>query len=119
MTPGQLQSAKSFLAETIRKTKYRAKTEKQCDFDIDTDYIMSLLVKQQGKCALTGWTLEYVRGGDWDGRNPRGATMDRIDNDKGYVKGNIQLVCGLVNNTRGKLTVREFKNICKAVTQNS
>jgi hypothetical protein len=113
-----LKEARSFLGVTVSKSRYSAREVRNLDFTIDTDYIMDLLVKQNGKCALTGWDLEFTRGGDWDGKNPRGATMDRINNSKGYVKGNIQLVCGLPNNVRGSLSIEDFKNLCKEITKN-
>jgi len=114
-----LKEARSFLGRTISKTKYDARVKRGLDFEIDTDYVMEILINQNGKCALTGWDLEFTRGGDWDGfKNPKGCTMDRIYNSSGYVRGNIQLVCGLANNTRGKLSVKEFIELCKSVANN-
>lgn len=114
-----LKEARSFLGVTVSKTRYSAREVRKLDFTIDTDYIMSLLVKQDGKCALTGWNLEFTRGGDWDGKNPKGATMDRINNSKGYVPGNIQLVCGLPNSVRGALSMKEFTQLCCDIADNS
>ena len=112
-----LVEARRFLAVTVSKTRYSAREVRDLDFDIDIDYIMNLLVKQQGKCARTGWDLEFTRGGKWDGKNPRGCTMDRINNRRGYVRGNIELVCGVANVLRGKLDVDTFNDICRAVTK--
>lgn len=114
-----LAEARSFLSRTVSKTRYAARVERNLDFAIDTDYIMTLLGEQNGRCALTGWPLEFTRGGTWDGKNPRGATMDRIDNNKGYIPGNIQLVCGMPNNIRNKLSLAEFKELCQAVAKNA
>jgi len=109
--------ARRFLGRTVSKTRYSAREVRDLDFEIDTDYVMEILVRQNGKCALTGWDLEFTRGGDWDGKNPRGCTMDRIYNSSGYVRGNIQLVCGLANNVRNKLSMKEFTELCKAVAK--
>ncbi len=113
-----LKEARSFLGVTVSKSRYSAREVRNLKFTIDIDYVMNLLIKQDGKCALTGWDLEFTRGGDWDGKNPRGATMDRIDNSKGYVKGNIQIVCGMPNTVRGSLSMEDFKNLCKVITKN-
>ena len=113
-----LKEARSFLGVTVSKSRYSAREVRNLKFTIDIDYVMDLLIKQDGKCALTGWDLEFTRGGDWDGKNPRGATMDRIDNSKGYVKGNIQIVCGMPNTVRGSLSMEDFKNLCKVITKN-
>ena len=119
MTDEKFHQARSFLARTVSKTRYSAREVRDLDFDIDTDYVMSVWLKQKGRCALTGWELEYERGGSWHGfKNPKGATMDRIDNSKGYVRGNVQLTCGLANLTRGKMTLKEFRELCKAVALN-
>jgi len=118
MTFGIVQ--RQFLAETFRKTKYAAKTTRNLEFTISLDYVVSLLEKQQGKCAITGWPMEFTRGGDFKGKmNPRGCTMDRIDNLKGYVPGNIQLTCAMPNIIRGTMLLEEFVSFCDAVSATS
>lgn len=114
-----LAEARSFLSRTVSKTRYSAREVRNIDFDIDTDYVMGLLVQQQGQCALTGWPLEFTRGGAWNGKNPRGATMDRIDSSKGYVRGNIQLTCGIANVIKSSLNNSEFIQLCSAVTKHN
>jgi len=104
-----------FFKETIRKTKYEASKRRNLDFDIDLAYVLSILMEQNEKCALTGWDLEFVRGGDWYGKNPHGATLDRIDSTKGYVRGNIQITCGIVNTIKSSIGNLEFINICRDV----
>jgi hypothetical protein len=112
-----LQEAKKFLSVTVSKTRYSAREIRFLSFNIDTDYVMELLINQQGKCALTGWNLEFTRGGKWDGKNPRGCTMDRIDSTKGYIRGNIQLVCGLPNVSKGNMPNDEFIAMCKSIAK--
>jgi len=107
---------RQFLAETIRKAKYAAKTTRNLAFLVDLDYVIGLLKAQSGKCAITGWDLEFTRGGTFKGSmNPRGCTMDRIDNDKGYIRGNIQLTCVLPNMIRGTMSLESFKSLCNDV----
>ena len=47
------------------------------------------------------------------------ASVDRIDNDKGYEVGNIQWVHTMVNMCRGKRELSEFIRMCKAVAENA
>ena len=108
-----------FLAVTVSKTKYSAREIRDLDFDIDLDYVMKLLEKQKGKCALTGWKLEFVRSGTKNYKNPRVCTMDRINSDKGYVRGNIQLTCWLPNRVKSDLNNRDFIKLCQAVDKNA
>jgi hypothetical protein len=115
-----LKEARKFLGVTVSKTRYSAREQRDLDFTIDIDYIMELLKKQNGKCALTGWDLEFTRGGIWDnGTNPRAATMDRIWNSSGYVPGNVHLACWMPNKVKGSLSNRDFIAMCKDITKNN
>ena len=49
---------------------------------------------QNAKCAMLGVDIAHVYG------QPNTMSVDRIDSSKGYVEGNVQLVCQFVN--RGK-----------------
>jgi hypothetical protein len=99
-----------FLAVTVSKTKYSAREIRDLDFNIDLKYVMGLLKKQKGKCALTGWQLEFVRSGSKFDKNPLVCTMDRINNTKGYVRGNIQLTCWLPNRIKNNFWFSHFFN---------
>jgi hypothetical protein len=115
-----LEKARKFLAVTVSKTRYSAREVRDLDFDIDINYVLDLLLKQQGKCALTGWDLEFTRGGTYAyGTNPNGCTMDRINNRRGYVQGNVQLVCWKANKIKGELDNKEFKEFCKLVVDHA
>lgn len=103
------------LKRLITLTRYEALVRRKLDFDITSEYLVDLLHKQNYQCALTGWILEFTSGGDFDGRNPLGCTIDRIDNSKGYIKGNIQLVCCIANITRNKLKIDQFIDLCRSV----
>ena len=111
---------RSFLRDTIRKTKSDAKLRRNLDFNIDIEYLMEIYEKQNGKCALSGWDLEFTRGGNFAGnKNPKGCTLDRIDNSLGYVKGNIQLACTLLNYKKSDMLDAEFRAMCKDVSDHS
>ena len=109
--------AERFLAVTVSKTRYAAREQRGLEFDIDHDYIMKLLKNQNGKCALTGWTMEFTRSGVKGDGNPYGCTMDRIDSDLGYIRGNIQLTCWWPNKVKSNMSNREFIKMCKDVAR--
>jgi hypothetical protein len=111
--------ARSYLSRNITKTRYAAREQRNLEFTIDTDYVMNLLVAQNGKCALTGWDFEFTRGGNLHGKNPYGCTMDRKDNSLGYIPGNVQLVCWKINKLKGEVNDTEFKTICKLVVEHA
>ena len=107
-----------YLATTIRKTKYACKKIHGREFSLSLSDVIEMVKKQNGKCALTGWELEFTRGGEWYGeKNPRGCTMDRIRNDRGYTVDNVQLVCAMPNVMRGSLPLDEFVSMCKSISQ--
>lgn len=46
-------------------------------------------------CPILGVKLEYGAGND--GNSPYHATLDRIDNNKGYIPGNVMVISRLAN----------------------
>ena len=112
-----IKEARSFLGVTVSKTRYSARETRELDFTIDIDYIMELLVSQNGKCALTGWPMEFTRSGMQGNGNPYGCTMDRINSDLGYVEGNIQLTCWWPNKVKSNMSNKEFIKMCKDVAK--
>jgi len=117
--PAYMQLGPSYLGVTFSKTKYAARNQRDLEFTITLDYVLDLLRKQQGKCALTGWDLEFTRGSETSRTNDLGCTMDRIDNDKGYVPGNIQLVCWCVNKMKGAFNDDAFRELCRQITEHT
>ena len=111
-----LTEATSYFKESIRKTKYDAKNNRGLTFTVTLPNLLALAKKQDGKCALTGEPLEFTRGGTWyNGKNPNGCSMDRIDNTIGYEIDNIQLVRTRVNVMRGDMPLETFRNMCRAI----
>ena len=115
-----LHEADVFLRRTWTKTKYEANNRRGLQFNITAKDLLNLLVVQKGKCALTGWDLEFTRGGNFgSGTNPLSCSIDRKDNDIGYVLSNIQLVCWKANKIKNSLSDVEFKELCKAVANHA
>jgi hypothetical protein len=85
---------------------------------VKLDYLYELGESQNWRCAATGIPLEFVRGGTyWGGKwcNPKSCTIDRIDNDKGYIPGNVRLVTWEANCMRGNIEWDYFVSLCKQV----
>lgn len=80
---------------------------------------------QRGLCPYTGWTLilpESGRGWIWvsrkkslNPRNPKHASVDRIDSSAGYTPDNIQFVSVLANLAKRAMSARDFVDFCRAV----
>ena len=94
---------KRFLSHNL----FRAKNRKDGkEFHIDVDYLFELGEKQNWNCVYTGEPLEFVRGGYQSGKrwwNPKSCSIDRIDSNKGYVPGNVQLIWCVVNQMKADM----------------
>lgn len=97
----------------IPKIKSRAKKFNR-DFDLDAQYLRDMFNHQDGKCALSGIPLEQSFNHQ-DIENPFQISVDRIDNKKGYIKGNIRLVCLMINYARNGWDDTPFIYMCAKV----
>ena len=79
---------------------------------LSLDYVMGLYHAQHGCCALSGEPMTWTVG---KGRIPTNISIDRIDSSKGYVSGNIQLVCAIVNCMKNEYSQEEFIEFCAKV----
>lgn len=104
----------SFLNNNLQ----RARGRETHSVSVDVDYVYEIGAHQDFFCALTGDELEFSRGGSkWLGKwcNPYSCTIDRIDSNKGYVKGNIQLITWKANCIKQHVPQDEFIEFCKDV----
>lgn len=96
----------------IKKYELHAKSRNK-KWDLNLDYLVNLAKKQNYKCALTNQDLIFK--GDF---NNITASLDRIDNNKDYVKNNVQWVHKSINMMRGQLSIEDFIKNCKLVVNN-
>lgn len=75
------------------------------DCDIDVDFLLDLLSKQNFRCAVTGLEMTMTTG---QGQTPTNVSVDRINPNLGYVKGNVRLVCSRINTMRGAMSDTEL-----------
>lgn len=58
--------------------------------------------------------MTYIAG---RGRIDTNISIDRIDSSAGYVRGNVQLVCDLVNRMKHELSVQDMIVWCQRVLE--
>lgn len=75
-------------------------------FHITVEDLIDLWEAQEGRCALSGVLMTHHKDGQ--GRKDFNASMDRIIPDRGYILGNVQLVCDRVNLMRHTLSMDMF-----------
>ena len=92
--------------------------ERSLPFTISVKDAWNQFELQGGKCALTGVSLvmEQLKRNNYRGRT---ASLDRIDNLKGYVPGNIHWVHKDVNWMKGRFPLDRFIELCILVADES
>lgn len=84
----------------------RRALEKNFKVNINIKYLWRLFIRQKRKCKLSGESIYF--GYSNRSNCETTASLDRIDNDKGYIKGNVQWVHKKINVMRNTLTVNQF-----------
>jgi hypothetical protein len=106
----------------IGKTEYKAlkarvaahaKKGRIMGFNLTPEYIQGIYDEQGGVCALSGLKFEMELGKPRK-RNPYRPSVDRINSNKGYVKGNIQFVLTIVNTMKMDYTDDVLRPVIKA-----
>lgn len=94
----------------IRGIKSSAK-RRNIHFDLDyTDLILPTT------CPILGIQLDYknfLGGTEFNSDNY--ATVDRFDNTKGYIKGNVWIISRLANNMKNKADLDELHLFCTSM----
>lgn len=101
----------------IKVSKCRTKSkEKFFEMNLSLEYLKDLWEAQNGKCILSGVDLVLPKNCDRFGyTGPNKASLDRINNSLGYVKGNVRFISYIANIARNGFTDEELIEFCKAV----
>jgi hypothetical protein len=84
------------------------------EWGLSVDEAVDVFEQQNGRCALTG--LPLTTNGAFSDIT---ASLDRIDNSKGYTPDNVHWVHKAVNFMRGDMPLAEFVESCRAVAQHT
>lgn len=103
--------SKSYWNRIVHGAKIR-----NLSMNITIDFAWDLFEKQEARCALSGLPINLVRNYTLN-HSDNTASLDRIDNNKGYEPDNVQWVHREINIMRGKLTVGRFLELCSAFTK--
>jgi hypothetical protein len=98
--------------QTLASIKHRAKRD-GLEYSVEPEYLWDLFIKQDKKCAISGVELSL----DITNNKRPTASLDRIDNTKGYVINNVQWTHKTINFMRHTLSVDELKHWCKVVVE--
>ena len=98
-------SIESWIKKLLNKASQRNKI-----IDIDFDYLLELYQNQNGKCSLSGEELTFHKN-----NLSTNLSIDRINSNIGYIKGNVQLVCHYVNIMKWNKDLPELIEWCKKI----
>jgi len=110
-------SADWFYNKVIRSANGSKGTRKIKEIDIDLQYIWMLFLEQERKCALTGLILTFPDTNNKKDYTIATASLDRIDSNKGYIKGNVQWVHKIINMMKRTYSQDQFIEMCKLVAK--
>ena len=106
-------SINHYLRDRITIAKNRAK-KKGFDFDFTLDDAMEIWKDQNGECAVTGFPMTHsMENFEFS------ASLDRMNNNAGYTRDNVRLVCARVNMMRNTLDAEMFLFWARAVSKNN
>lgn len=102
----------------IKTIKSRA-ARKNKEFDLTVEFLKKLWEDQKGIDPFTGkkLILPHNSGIIWDNNDPLHASIDRIDNSKGYLMTNVRYVSHMANIARGIFSDEQLIAFCKSVTK--
>lgn len=109
---GYLDISKSFYSRIKQSS-----IQRNIEFSVEIEYLQELFIKQNGKCAYTGIDITLpinVRQLRGEG-NEKIASLDRIDNSKGYIEGNLQWLCKRINYMKHTMNDEYFLTWIKSI----
>ena len=110
---GKVQEEFGVRLSWLRTYQVGAKARGLC-FKISAKDVREIFDAQEGLCALSGQPINLPLSSKYSSVT---ASIDRIDNTRGYTKENIQLVHKKINILRGAMSVEDFVDLCKMVAE--
>lgn len=100
----------------------RGADKRELEYDVTPEYLWSLFNDQDQKCALSGVEITLDANFSTNSHNntkkyTQTASLDRINNNKGYIEGNVQWVHKQVNFMKADLDQDQFLDLCDLISK--
>jgi hypothetical protein len=92
----------------------RRSARAEVPFDLEPEDLSRMWEAQEGRCAVSGLRFNMARFSEALVKHPYGPSLDKIDAFRGYVRGNVRLVCTAVNFGLGQWGDEVFRAIAEA-----
>lgn len=86
-------------------------------FNITKEYLQELYFEQGCKCPISGRDFVLTLSEEFK-THPDSPSLDRVDNDKGYVQGNVRFVTYQVNTALNQFGEDSLIELCKNILEN-
>jgi hypothetical protein len=97
--------------------KYESNAFKRnLDFKLTIDDLWDLFQKQKGKCSLTGIDIKLLNSSINNNHHLQTASLDRIDNNLGYILNNVRWVHKIINSLKSDLSDEDLISLCHLVS---
>jgi len=117
VTPRKTHDEYSIFRPVLKTIKQRVK-DRPKDFNLTLEYLKEIWDEQEGKCLFTGFDLELRTYRSNRLLDIKSASLDRIDNSKGYVQGNVRWVSVMYNYARNTFSDEDVLEFAQAVIKN-
>lgn len=87
--------------------------------DIDIEYVRKLWDDAGGRCAISGEPFSLEFSEKFNRANPYRPSLDRINPNRGYVKGNVRLVLWALNAGIADFGLEIYMKVAQAVLKNN
>lgn len=101
-----------FASRTIQGWKFSA-AKRHHEWALSYEDIENQYLSQKGYCALSGIKMEG------NSKSPLRPSLDRINSKMGYLVGNIQFVCCMINVMKNKYDEKQFIKMCGLIFNHS
>jgi hypothetical protein len=104
--------SKTFWSRVVKGAELR-----NLPLEITIEDAWELFLKQDKKCALTGLPITLIKENFLKRHTEHTASLDRIDNKLGYIKGNVQWVHKEVNLLKNNFSEEELLFYCRKIIE--
>lgn len=106
-----------FISQRVPAIKHRAENQGLA-FDLDAQYLIHQWNEQAGLCFYTEEPICFTNVSDsLKHPHPQQPSLDKLDPDKGYVKGNVVWCSHRINTMKGNFTYEQFIKMCSHITE--
>jgi hypothetical protein len=106
--------SKDVMCKYIKRSKERVLRDSNnvTGHDIDREYLWEVYNAQKGRCPISHLEIKPVYKAD---NLSTSASLDRKDNSKGYIRGNVQFTSMGINFAKNCFTDEQVKQLCRDI----